>query len=71
MILAAKINGRDYLVVDMDPGQNGTAGQIVTFWHDYGSRKVKAKNLPELMETFLVGVEEGIYEMSRHGLRRE
>jgi hypothetical protein len=37
----------------------GRAAQIVTFWRDYGVRKVRAGSLIALMETFLEDLESG------------
>jgi len=37
--------GGDYLVVDLDPTEAGTKGQVVTFCHDYGDRTVRADSL--------------------------
>ena len=63
--------GGDYLVVDTDPAENGEEGQVVTFWHDYGARKVRAESLTALMQTFLDDLEAGTYEVTRKGgLRR-
>ena len=59
--------GGDYLVVDTDPAVLGRAGQVVTFWHDYGARKVRAESLTALMETFLEDLEAGVYEVLRKG----
>jgi cell wall assembly regulator SMI1 len=59
--------GGDYLVIDVDPTEKGREGQVVTFWHDYGARKVKAESLSALMGTFLADLEAGAYEVSRKG----
>jgi cell wall assembly regulator SMI1 len=63
--------GGDYLVIDTDPGELGTAGQVVTFWHDYGARKAKAVSLRSLLAEFLADLEAGRYEVkTKGGLRR-
>src|SRR5262249_1849902 len=63
--------GGDDLVIDTDPTESGEPGQVVTFWHDDGRRKVKAESLTALMETFLEDLEAGLYEVTRKGgLRR-
>jgi cell wall assembly regulator SMI1 len=59
--------GGDYLVIDTDPAESGEAGQVVTFWHDDGDRKVKAEGLPALMTEFLEDLEGEQYEVTRKG----
>nr|WP_240492508.1 SMI1/KNR4 family protein [Bacillus badius] len=45
--------GGDYLCIDTDPSDAGTAGQVLYFWHDWGNRSVEARNIFEFIEICL------------------
>jgi cell wall assembly regulator SMI1 len=45
--------GGDYLCVDTDPSITGVTGQVLYFWHDWGSRSIKAKSLFDFIEICL------------------
>ncbi len=51
--------GGDGLCLDLDPGENGTQGQVIEFIHDSGSRKVEAPSFRSWFEQLVNGVEEG------------
>jgi len=51
--------GGDGLCLDLDPGENGTQGQVIEFIHDSGSRKVEAPSFRAWFEQLVNGVEEG------------
>ncbi|MWV43331.1 SMI1/KNR4 family protein [Paenibacillus sp. HJL G12] len=43
----------DYLCLDTDPAGEGTYGQVLYFWHDWGNRSVEAANLYDFIENCL------------------
>lgn len=45
--------GGDYLCIDTDPSEAGVVGQVLYYWHDWGDRSVKAKNIFEFIEICL------------------
>ena len=45
--------GGDYLCIDTDPSEAGVVGQVLYFWHDWGSRSIEAKNIFEFIEICL------------------
>lgn len=45
--------------LDLDPGENGTRGQVIEFIHDSESREVIAPSFRALFEQLVSGVEEG------------
>lgn len=49
----AENGGGDYLCIDTDPAESGTAGQILYFWHDWGDRSVEATGLFAFIEMCL------------------
>ncbi|MEC2074778.1 SMI1/KNR4 family protein [Metabacillus fastidiosus] len=49
----AENGGGDYLCIDTDPSEAGSAGQILYFWHDWGDRSIEAKSLFEFIEICL------------------
>jgi cell wall assembly regulator SMI1 len=51
--------GGDGFCLDLDPGENGTQGQVIEFIHDSGSRKVEAPSFRSWFEQLVNGVEEG------------
>lgn len=51
--------GGDGLCLDLEPGENGTQGQVIEFIHDSGSRKVEAPSFRSWFEQLVNGVEEG------------
>jgi cell wall assembly regulator SMI1 len=48
----------DYLCLDTDPAETGTAGQVLYFWHDWGHRSVQATSLLAFIEMCLVEADE-------------
>lgn len=46
----AENGGGDYLCLDTDPTEEGVVGQVLYFWHDWGSRTTDAKSLFEFLE---------------------
>jgi len=59
--------GGDYLVVDLDPTEEGSPGQIVTFWHADGDRDVRADSLSALLDEFAEQIEAGEYTLAKNG----
>lgn len=49
----ASNGGGDYLCIDTDPTEEGTVGQVLYFWHDWGYRSVEAPSLFEFVEIAL------------------
>lgn len=39
----------DHLVIDLDPTEFGTYGQVCTYWHDPSTRGVEAKSFTEFL----------------------
>lgn len=51
----------DGKMIDLDPSETGTAGQIIQMWHDDPSREVVALSLKELFEQFAQDLENDEY----------
>lgn len=51
--------GGDGSCLDLDPGENGTQGQVIEFIHDSGSREVEAPSFRSWFEQLVNGVEGG------------
>jgi cell wall assembly regulator SMI1 len=49
----AENGGGDYLCIDTDPSESGVIGQVLYFWHDWGNRSVRARNIFEFIEICL------------------
>ncbi len=43
----------DHLCLDLDPAPNGQTGQIITLWHDDGSRNKKANSFSQWFTEFV------------------
>ncbi|MGB3879375.1 MAG: SMI1/KNR4 family protein [Diaphorobacter nitroreducens] len=43
----------DHLCLDLDPAGGGRAGQVITLWHDDGSRKKKADSFAQWFAEFV------------------
>ncbi|MEN3110891.1 SMI1/KNR4 family protein [Uliginosibacterium paludis] len=56
--------GGDHLCLDLDPSASGSAGQIITMWHDMEARELKAKSFGEYFESYVSGVLTGKYVYS-------
>jgi len=51
--------GGNHLCVDLDPAPGGTAGQVITMWHDAGERQLIAMSLIEFMQIIVADAEAG------------
>lgn len=51
----------NHLCIDLDPGENGTVGQIIRIWHDEETRSLEAGSFKEWFETYIQGILEGHY----------
>lgn len=49
----------DHHCLDLAPGPQGTAGQIIEMWHDEGSRPVLAPSFEAWLASFAEGLETG------------
>lgn len=49
----------DNLVLDFDPAEGGTKGQVVTMWHDWEKREIVAPSLMAWFEAYLDKLERG------------
>ncbi len=56
--------GGDHLCLDLDPAVSGSAGQVITMWHDMEMREVKAGSFGEYFDTYVAGVLAGKYVYS-------
>ncbi len=43
----------DHLCLDLDPASQGRSGQVITLWHDDGSRKKKANSFAQWFADFV------------------
>ena len=51
--------GGNHLCVDMDPARGGTAGQVITMWHDDATRALIAPSLTDFIEILARDAESG------------
>ena len=51
-------------ILDLDPAPGGTAGQVVTFFHDSGRREVVASSFDEFLADFASRLERGMCEVA-------
>ena len=48
-------------MIDLDPSEQGTAGQIIQMWHDDAAREKEANSLREFLENYVRDLEAGLY----------
>ena len=48
-------------MIDLDPSEQGTAGQIIQMWHDDSRREKAANSLREFLENYVRDLEAGLY----------
>lgn len=48
-------------MIDMDPTEHGTAGQIIQMWHDDAAREKEANSLREFLQNYVQDLEAGRY----------
>ena len=48
-------------MIDMDPTEHGTAGQIIQMWHDDAAREKIANSLREFLQNYVQDLEAGRY----------
>ncbi len=56
--------GGDHLCLDLDPAEGGTRGQIITMWHDEGSRDLLADSFGDWFAGYVGAVCAGKYAFS-------
>jgi cell wall assembly regulator SMI1 len=54
----------DHLCLDLDPAASGAVGQIITMWHDEGSRAIDAQSFSAYFTTYVADVIAGQYVYS-------
>ena len=54
----------NHLCLDLDPTSAGTYGQVIRMWHDDPQRPLEAKTFADWLETYIRGMEEGLYVYS-------
>ena len=47
--------------IDLDPSEQGTAGQIIQMWHDDAAREKVADSLREFLQNYVRDLEAGLY----------
>ena len=48
-------------MIDLDPSEQGTAGQIIQMWHDDSRREKAANSLREFLQNYVRDLEAGLY----------
>ena len=48
-------------MIDLDPSEQGTAGQIIQMWHDDAAREKIANSLREFLQNYVRDLEAGLY----------
>jgi len=56
--------GGDHYCIDLDPTDEGRLGQVITMWHDMGSRELQAGSFREWLEKYIKAVLAGQYVYS-------
>ncbi|WP_093230465.1 SMI1/KNR4 family protein [Thermoflavimicrobium dichotomicum] len=51
--------------IDLDPDEGGTPGQIITMWHDEGSRECIASSFREWFANIVTKLENGDYGLEK------
>ena len=54
----------NHLCLDLDPTAEGTYGQVIRMWHDDPQRSLEGKTFADWVETYIRGMEEGLYVYS-------
>ena len=54
----------NHLCLDLDPTAEGTYGQVIRVWHDDPQRSLEGKTFADWVETYIRGMEEGLYVYS-------
>ena len=54
----------NHLCLDLSPTSAGTYGQVIRMWHDDAERSLEAKTFADWLETYIRGMEEGLYVYS-------
>ena len=54
----------NHLCLDLDPTSAGTYGQVIRMWHDDAERSLEAKTFADWLETYIRGMEDGLYVYS-------
>jgi cell wall assembly regulator SMI1 len=64
-IPVAQNSAGDHLCIDLAPAKGGSAGQMISVWHDASERTMVAASFQEWVERFTTGLEEGVYVYSK------
>jgi cell wall assembly regulator SMI1 len=51
----------DYIFVDLDPGNDGTVGQIVDWWHEKAQSTFQSASLREWLNEVVGEIKKGVY----------
>lgn len=51
--------GGDHLCVDLDPAEGGTAGQVISMWHDMPNRDLTGTSLTDFIEIIAADADAG------------
>jgi cell wall assembly regulator SMI1 len=51
--------GGNHLCIDLDPADGGTAGQVISMWHDMANRDMAASSLTDFIEIIAADAEAG------------
>jgi cell wall assembly regulator SMI1 len=54
----------DNIVIDLDPAEDGTLGQIVDWWHEGGVSTFQSSSLREWLNQVVEEVKNGVYTFS-------
>ena len=54
----------NHLCLDLNPTSEGTYGQVIRMWHDDPQRPLEGKTFADWLETYIRGMEEGLYVYS-------
>ena len=56
-------------MIDLDPAEQGRAGQIIQMWHDDAAREKEADSLREFLQNYVRDLEAGLYVLdAEYGL---
>ena len=61
--------GGNSKMIDLDPAEQGRAGQIIQMWHDDAAREKEAASLREFLQNYVRDLEAGLYVLdAEYGL---
>ena len=59
--------GGDHLCVDLDPADEGTVGQLFSYWHEYGAWRFVAPSFTAFLERLVNHLDRGRYAINDQG----